>query len=167
MTDLSKKDRMQIELTVHRIDNALGGRVPRRKRREIRDELRANLTDAAGRVGAEEAIRQLGDLGTLSKSYVELYRGAWDFRAGWIAMLATYAVIGVLSLVISFAFSAGVTAGGGHPASYQLWSWFGPFQGSASAHSYEVTIGSPGQLVLMALAFVLGARYRSLVRRRS
>lgn len=165
MTDLSKKDRMQIELTLHRIDNALGGRVPRRKRREIREELRGNLTDAASKVGAEEAIRQLGDLRALSKSYIELYRGGWDFRAGWIAMLTTYAIIGVLSLVISFAFSAGVTAGGGHPASYQLWSWFGPFQGSASAHSYEVTLGSPAQLLLMGIAFVIGSRYRTLLRR--
>ena len=90
MTDLSKQDRMQIEVAVHRIDNAMGGRVPRRKRREIGEELRSNLTEAAQRVGAEEAIRQLGDLSALSKSYVELYRGDWDFRAGWIAMLTTY-----------------------------------------------------------------------------
>ena len=52
MTELSKKDRLQIELAVHRVDNALGGRVPRRKRLEIREELRANLIDAAGEVGA-------------------------------------------------------------------------------------------------------------------
>ena len=167
MTELSKQDRMQIEGVVHRIDGALGGRVPRRKRREIGEELRSNLTEAAREVGAEEAIRQLGDLGALSKSYVELYRGDWDFRAGWIAMLITYAVIGVLSLIISFAFSAGVVAGGGHAASYQLWSWLGPFQGSASAHSFEVTLGSPAQLALMAFAFLVGSRYRSLVRRRS
>lgn len=167
MTDLSKKDRMQIELVVHRIDRALGGRIPRRKRREIGEELRSNLSEAARQVGADEAIRQLGDLGALSKTYVDLYRGDWDLRAGWIAMLVTYAVIGALSLVISFAFSAGVTAGGGHAASYQLWSWFGPFQGSASAHSFEVTIGSPGQVVLMAFAFLVGSRYRSFVRHRS
>lgn len=165
MSDLSVTDRARIEATVHRIDAALGGRVARNRRREIRDELRSNLTEAAGHVGAEEAIRQLGDVSALTKSYIEVYRGRWDFRAGWWAMIVTYAVIGALSLIISFAFSAGVMAGGGHPASYSLWSWFGPFSGSASAHEFQVTVGSPAQLVLMALAFLIGSRYRAFLRR--
>ena len=165
MTDLALKDKARIELTVRRIDQALDARVPRAKRRQIRDELKSNLIEAAEHVGAEEAIRQLGDLNVLARSYLDVYRGRWDFRAGWWAVLITYAVLEVLSLVISFAFSAGVLAGGGHPGTYALWSWFGPFGGSASSHAFEVTIGSPAHLVLMALAFLIGSRYRQILRR--
>jgi hypothetical protein len=165
MSELSVKDRARIELAVHRIDYALEARVPRSKRRQIRDELRSNLIEATQQVGSEEAVRQLGDLGALARSYLEVYRGRWDFRAGTLAMFYTYAVIQILSLVISFAFSAGVLAGGGHPASYALWSGFGPFGGSASAHGFEVTLGSPAHLVLMAIAFVIASSYRTILRR--
>lgn len=171
MTELSLKERARIELAVHRIDTVLQQRVPRAKRREIRDELRSNLTEAARELGAEGAIRQLGDLNALAKSYVELYRGRWDFRSGSWAALLTYAVIQALALIVSFAFSAGVIAGGGHQANYALWSWFGPFAGSASSHSFEVTIGSPAHVVLVTLAFVIGSTYgtylRPLIKRRS
>lgn len=165
MSELSVKDRARIELAVHRIDYGLEGRVPRARRRQIRDELRSNLIDASRQVGGEEAVRQLGDLHELAKSYVDLYRGAWDFRAGSYAALITYATIQALSLVISFAFSAGVWASGGHAASYELWSWFGPFSGSASSHSFTVTLGSPALVVLTAIAFVIGSTYRTLLRR--
>ncbi|MGH7764342.1 MAG: hypothetical protein ACREOM_08000 [Candidatus Dormibacteraceae bacterium] len=165
MSDLSVKDRARIELAVHRIDYSLEWRVSRAKRRQIREELRANLTDAAQQVGAEEAVRRLGDLRALAKSYIGVYRGRWDFRAGWWAMVITYALIQVLSLAVSFAFSAGVVAGGGHAASYALWSGFGPFAGSASANGYEVTLGSPAHLALMALAFVVGSAHRQILRR--
>ena len=171
MTELRLKDRARIELAVHRIDYVLEARVQRAKRREIRDELRSNLTEAAKQVDAEEAIRQLGDLGALAKSYLEVYRGRWDFRAGWWAVFITYAVIEGLALIVSLAFSAGVIAGGGHPASYALWSWFGPFAGSASSRSFQVTLGSPAHLVLETVAFVIGSTYRTylrpLIRRRS
>ena len=165
MSELTLKDRARIELAVKRVDSALDARVPRSKRRQIREELKSNLIEAAEHVGAEEAIRQLGDIKLLAKSYLDVYRGRWDFRAGWWAVLITYAVLQFLSLVIWFAFSAGVLAGGGHPASYALWSWFGPFGGSASSHGFEVTIGSPAHLVLMALAFLIGSRYRQLLHR--
>lgn len=98
MSELSVKDRVRIEATVHQIDQALGGRVPRKKRREIRDELRSNLTEAATNLGAEDAIRQLGDLPALISSYVEVYRGRWDFRIAFWAIVITYAVLVLLSL---------------------------------------------------------------------
>lgn len=165
MSELSVTDRARIELAVHRVDTRLQWRIPRGRRHQIRDELRANLTEAAQRVGAEEAVRQLGDLPTLAKSYADVYRGRWDLRAGWWAMLLTYAVIQVLSIVISLAFSAGVVGGGGHPASYAVWSGIGPFAGSASSHAFTVSLGSPAHLVLMALAFVLGSAHRQILRR--
>jgi hypothetical protein len=99
MSELSMKDRARIEATVQQIDQALGGRVPRKKRRGIRDELRSNLTEAATNVGAEEAIRQLGDLPALISSYVEVFSGRWDFRTALWTIVVTYAVLVFLSLV--------------------------------------------------------------------
>ena len=165
MSDLSLKERARIEVAVHQVDTSLQWRVPRARRHQIRDELRANLTEAAQRVGGEEAVRQLGDLRTLARSYADIYRGRWDFRAGWWALFITYVAVQVLSIVISLAFSAGVVAGGGHPASYALWSGFGPFAGSASPHTFTVVLGSPAHLVLMAVAFVVGSAHRQILRR--
>jgi hypothetical protein len=165
MSDLSVKDRVRIELTVRRIDSWLEARVPRARRRQIRDELRSNLIEASNEVGPEEAVRQLGDLHELANSYLDLYRGTWDFRAGSYAALLTYTTVQMLSLVISFAFSAGVWASGGHAASYELWSWFGPFSGSTSPHSFAVTLGSPALVVLTAIALVIGSTYRTMLRR--
>ena len=99
MSELSVNDRARIEATVHQIDRALGGRVPRKKRREIRNELRSNLTEAATNVGADEAIRQLGDLPALISSYVEVHRGRWDYRTAVWTIAITYAVLVLLSLV--------------------------------------------------------------------
>jgi hypothetical protein len=165
MNELSVKDKARIEIAVQRVDFDLDARVPRARRRAIREELRSNLTEAAKEVGAERAIGQLGDLGALARSYLEVYRSPWDLRAGVWATVVTYAVLQVLSFVIWFGFSAGLVAGGGHAGSYAFWSWFGPFGGSASASGFEITIGSPAHLVLMAIAFVIGSRYRQLIRR--
>ena len=52
---LTKKDRLRIELAVKRVDWELDGRVPRNRRRQIRNELRSNLIEAANEVGAEKA----------------------------------------------------------------------------------------------------------------
>jgi hypothetical protein len=165
MTELSIKDRARIEIAVHRVDTSLQWRIPRARRRQVREELRANLTDAAQRVGGEEAVRQLGDLRALARSYADVYRGRWDYWTGWWAMFITYVAVQVLSIAVSLAFSAGVVAGGGHPASYAIWSGFGPFAGSASSHTFTVSLGSPAHLVLMGLAFAIGAAHRQILRR--
>ena len=56
----TKKDRLRIELAVRTIDWELDGRVPRARRRQIRNELRSNLVEAAERVGAENASGSSG-----------------------------------------------------------------------------------------------------------
>lgn len=165
MSGLKFSDKLRIELAVRWVDFLLDARVPRARRRQIRDELRSNLIEAAQRVGSEAAVRQLGDLNALAKSYLEVYRGRWDFRAGCKAVIAVYATIQVLSLAIFLAFSSGVLASGGHGASYTFWPGFGVFSGSASAHEFTVSILSPADLALMALAFVIGSSYRTFFRR--
>ncbi len=165
MSTLSSGDRLRIEWAVLRVDFALDGRVPRARRKQIREELRSNLIEAALHVGTKQAVRQLGDLSALSSSYLEIYRGKLDFRAGAWAAIFTYAGLQILSLAIWIAFSSGVLAGGGHQATYALWDGFGPFGGSASSHQFEWLFFSPAHLLLMALAFVVGSSYRMVLRR--
>ncbi|HEV2955465.1 MAG TPA: hypothetical protein VGX95_05065 [Xanthobacteraceae bacterium] len=169
---LTKKDRMRIELAVRKIDWELDGRIPRARRRQILNELRSNLTDAAASVGGEKAVQQLGDLKTLANSYRELYRTRFDVRAGAFWAFIAYAAIQLLGLALFFAFRAGVLAGGSHGASYsfEIWPGFGPFAGKVSAggttNSFEVLIGSPAHILIVALAFAIGSTYRGVFTRR-
>ena len=98
--ELTRKDRVRIELAVRRVDYKLDGRVPWRRRRQIRAELRSNLIEAARDVGAEAAVQQLGDLNELATSYLELYRGRFDFRAGAYWGLAAYVLIQVIGIAV-------------------------------------------------------------------
>ena len=170
---LTKQDRMRIELAVKKINWELDGRVPRARRRQILNELRSNLTEAAQHVGAEQAVRQLGDLKALANSYLELYRSRFDARAGAFWAFIAYAAIQLLGFALFLAFRAGVAAGGAHGASYsfELWSGFGsgfgPFAGKVGAdgNTFEVLIGSPAHILIVMLAFAIGSTYRGILAR--
>jgi hypothetical protein len=168
---LTKKDRLRLELAVRTVDWELDGRVPMGRRRQIRNELRSNLIEAAQEVGAETAIRQLGDLKALANSYLELYRGRFDFRTGAFWAFIAYAAIQALGIALFIAFHAGVAAGGAHSGSYsfELWSGFGPFAGSVSGNgsTFVMLMGSPAHLLIVLLAFLVGSSYRSLLARRA
>lgn len=167
---MNKKDRLRIELAVKRVDWALDGRVPRARRRQILNELRSNLVEAAEQVGAENAVRQLGDLKALASSYLELYRGRFDVRAAAFWSFIAYAAIQLLGLALFLAFRAGVAAGGAHGAGYsfELWPGFGPFAGKVSAgdNTFEVLLGSPAHLLFVLIAFMIGGSYRTVFARR-
>ena len=169
-TALTKKDRLRLELAVRRVDWVLDGRVPMARRRQIRSELRSNLIEAANEVGAENAVQQLGDLKALARSYLELYRGRFDFRTGSYWAVITYAAIEALGFALLIAFHAGVVAGGAHGGSYsfEFWPGFGPFVGSAGANGagFEVLFLSPAHALLMMVAFLVGSSYRTVFARR-
>ncbi len=167
---LTMRDRLRIELAVRRVDYALDGRVPMAKRRQIRNELRSNLVEAAKEVGAENAVQQLGDLRALADSYLELYRGRFDFRLGSVWAIVTYAALQVMGIALLIAFHAGVAAAGSHSGTYsfELWPGFGPFAGKASAsgNSFEILLLSPAHMLLMLVAFTAGSSYRTVFDRR-
>jgi hypothetical protein len=172
---LTKKDRMRIELAVRKIDWELDGRIPRARRRQILNELRSNLTEAAQQVGVEQAVQQLGDLKALANSYLELYRSRFDARAGAFWAFIAYAAIQLLGFALFLGFRAGVLAAGAHGASYSFEFWpavtgagFGPFAGKVGAdgNTFEILIGSPAHLLIVALAFAIGSTYRGVLARR-
>jgi hypothetical protein len=168
---LTKKDRMQIELAVKKIDWELDGRVPRARRRQILNELRSNLTEAAQHVGGEQAVQQLGDLKILAKSYLDIYRSRFDVRAGAFWAAVAYFAVQLLGFALFLAFRAGVAAGGGaHGASYsfEIWPGFGPFAGKVGAggNTFEVLLGSPADALIVVAAFAIGSTYRGLRARR-
>lgn len=167
---LTKKDQARIDLAVRRVDWELSGRVPRARRRQLRNELRSNLSEAAHQVGAENAVRQLGNLKALADSYLDLYRGRFDVRAGAFWAFITYFAIQALGFALFFAFHAGVAAGGSHGGSYsfELWPGFGPFAGkvSANGNTFEVLIASPAHVLLVWAAFAIGSSYRTVFLRR-
>ena len=167
---LTKKDRARIEIAVRTVDWHLDGRVPRARRRQILNELRSNLGEAAQEVGSEQAVRQLGNLKAFANSYLELYRGRFDVRAGAFWAFVTYAAIQVLGIALFFAFRAGVAAGGAHGGSYsfELWPGFGPFAGKVSAggNTFEVLLASPAHVLMVWVAFMVGSSYRTVFDRR-
>jgi hypothetical protein len=167
---LTRKDRLRIDLAVRTVDWELWGRVPIARRRQLRNELRSNLSEAAHRVGAERAVRQLGDLKALADSYLELYRGRFDFRAGTFWAFIVYAAIELLGFALLIAFNAGVAAGGSHGGSYsfEFWPGFGPFAGkvSASGNTFQVLLASPAHVLLVWVAFLIGSSYRTVFARR-
>ena len=167
---LPMKDRLRIELVVRRLDYALDGRVPMARRKQIRNELRSNLIEAAQQVGAENAVKQLGDVRALANSYLELYRGRFDFKVGSYWAIAAYAALQALEITLLIAFQAGVATGGSHTGTYsfQFWDGFGPFSGSVSANgsSFVMLMLSPAHVLLMFVAFVIGSSYRTVFARR-
>lgn len=171
MTELTSKDKAVIELTVRRIDFKLDGRVPWRKRRQIRDELRTNLTEAARDKGGLAAVEQLGSLDDIADSYLHLYRGRFDFRTGSYWAIAMYAAIQAVGIAVIIAFHAGVVATGVHSNASFAFAFaegFGPYNGSVNeaGTSFEMTIFSPAHALLMLAAFAIGSSYHWLFSRR-
>lgn len=150
--------RLRIETVVKRLDWRLEGRVPRSRRRQIRRELRANLSAAADEVGTEEAIRRLGDVRDLAAEYLEYETGRLPMRAGFAAALVTVVLLELVGLALLESFRAGFEAGGGSgPWHYSLWPY--ELEGTAGPRdSWSISISWVGLVGLPLLAFLVLAR---------
>lgn len=150
---------MRIERAVQRLDGRLEGRVPWRRRRQIRDDLRANLAIAARDNGAEAAVEQLGDIRDLADAYLEGERGSLNLRRGAIAVIATFTALNLANVLIFVAYRAGFEEAGGEGAwkySWELIDGLGPFVGSGSNQKmFDIYFLSPVHLLLMLLTGVV------------
>ncbi|SDS47523.1 hypothetical protein SAMN04488570_1959 [Nocardioides scoriae] len=144
--------------------------VPRRRRRELREELRANVADASHDVGTEAALAGLGSPRTLARENAAGTVGTRGARARWTAGLqwgvAAFVVMMLLWTLSVLAFVDGVTAAG---ATGRVTGSVFPWGGSVTA---EVGSGlqvwgtvPPSIWVLTLVAAVLGARPWLLARR--
>jgi HAAS len=115
---------IRTELLIARLDRRLRNDVPYRRRRAIRRELRANLADAAQRVGEREAIRKLGDIDDLAAEYRSVAgRGEMPFRpdSGVRALLCTTLALLIVDLIRIPTFNM-VTTFDAHTGQQQ-WEW--------------------------------------------
>jgi hypothetical protein len=161
--------RLRLETAIQKLDWHLDGRVPRGRRRQIREELRAHLAESAQVQGPAEAVRQLGDIRKLAAEYLAVDAGRVDLRAGTWAAIIMFAALQAIGVAIFLAFVAGVDAAGGHGHygySAELIRGFGPFAGSVGGlTAYEMSFLTPAHIVLMAVAFLIGSRAWRLSRR--
>ena len=155
-------NKLRLEAVIQRLDWQLEGRVPRTRRREIRNELRANLAAAAEEVGTAEAIRRLGSVRDLAAEYLEFETGRLRVRAGVYAAVATLALLELLGLAMLHGFREGfATAGGSGRWSYAWW----PFAFEGDDRTWSASVSWLALIGLPLLAFLLWARAWRLLSR--
>lgn len=140
--------------------------VPWRTRRELRRELRANVTEAAAGRGWRPAVDSLGNLRLLARENARAvrdpHRPAWN--SGAVAATATFSLVVLLAVLASSAFTDGALAAGiagGQTVSGPITLLPG-VRASAEDRSAGFIMGlsiSPWLLLgLPALAFALASR---------
>jgi hypothetical protein len=164
-------DRWRIARAVIRYDFWLELRgVGRRRRRDLREELRANLDAAAERVGAAQAVAALGSLRQLSADATSGSRPGprWSTGASVAAGVLLAGFLIELVAIIAWAGAAEASGAGRvegalplFPGSQAIWDG----TGGGISITFE-----PGWLVIAAVAagFVLGSRpWLAVTRRRN
>lgn len=156
------RHRARAEWFVWRVDHHLDGRMPRRRRREIRSELRANLAASAQHHGLRGAVDRLGHPATFAQGYIEGADEPVRWRTGAMVALATFVVLFALTLTFFLAFAAGAASVGGAEVSwhyaYVVAPGWGPLQGSGDGTRFQLALMSPVHLLTVATAWALGAR---------
>jgi hypothetical protein len=107
---MTTTDRLRIERAVWLLDYRLQD-LPRRSRIAKRRELRENLQAATSDVGAQQALRQLGDLRDLAEDYLSAEYGDRARRPSWTATAVWLAATNLAALVLGYATSAAFAAG--------------------------------------------------------
>ena len=106
-------DRLRLERAVQSYDWWLDLRgVPGRRRRELRRELQANLTDAAQDVGVERAVAALGSTRQMAAEAVPDRQDRPRWRLGLQAAVAALVLSVVCELLAGLAWADGAMAAG-------------------------------------------------------
>ncbi len=130
-------DRVRIESAVQRFDLWLDFRgVSRRRRRELRAELRGNLGDAAAEQGTAAALLGIGSPRTLAHDVAEASPARARWAVGAYAALAFFAVLLVVWLFSVLGFVQGVQATGttGRAVTGELFPWGGTVTAEVGAN---------------------------------
>lgn len=162
--------RLQLERAVQSYDLWLELRgTPRKRRRALRHELRANLTDAAATVGARTAVRNLGSTRAMAAAAVEPNPAHPRWSVGAVAGVSALMLVAVTLTFSAMAWVEGVMATdptrgvtGGLP-------WFPgselAYDPLASGFAFGLGFGW-APLVAFTITFLLVAQpWRPLVRR--
>ncbi len=83
---------------------------PGRRRRDLRRELRANLTEATAHVGARAAVERLGSTRAMAAEAVPVREDRPRWSVGLIAGTVTFAVVVLVELLSALAWSDGAMA---------------------------------------------------------
>jgi len=170
-------DLLRIEFAIVRVDVMISA-LSLERQEEILGELRTNLRAASQQMGSAEAVRRLGGLRRLARSYLDVEHGDQGPRARWlIGILWMFVVEGVLLAVAvagSQGFVDGVLATDPHASGTYAWHVLAPAAPSANfvfsdgrLDSFGLTFSAPTFAVaaaaLGAAALAIGARaWRSL-----
>ncbi|MFZ0157617.1 MAG: hypothetical protein WAL50_01190 [Kineosporiaceae bacterium] len=166
---LSPRDRFRIAVAVNRYDTWLSLRsVSRRRRRDLREELRTNLWAAARRVGAREALAAVGSLRDLAREATPARTGPRWLTGVGVALVTVELVVIAQFLVMSAWLDAAQASKVAEVA-----SGIGLFPGmqarytsAPGADGLSVAMSpGPSPLVLGALAFLIASRPWRLARR--
>lgn len=129
---LTVLDRLRIERLVWSLDQRIYD-LPWRTRINTRREVRANLKDAAGDVGAREAIRRLGHPAELAQQYLTAQFGDRprpSYMAAALFFLTAQLIFTTVLDEAARAFAKGVAARDPHAVGTFTWSGIGYLQDS-------------------------------------
>jgi hypothetical protein len=163
---LAVLDRIRIESRVWSLDQQLYD-LPRKQRIATRRETRSNLVSAAQKVGARQALANLGSSRQLAEDYLQAEFGPAP-RASWVsAGIFLFTAALVLTSLLSEAahgFADGVLAGDSHASGTFHWPGIAYLQSAVeytTVNGHETLVGgalTPLAYVLLALAAIAVGR---------
>jgi hypothetical protein len=167
----SLADRWKVGAAIVRYDLWLELRgVGRRRRRDLREELRANLNDAAEQVGTTQALAALGSLRQMSAEATAGSPPAPNWSTGATAAGGTFLAVLLAELFAIISWSGAADASGAARVQGPL-PLFPGSQATWERIDQGFSIGlEPGWLLIAAaaIAFVIGSRpWLAAARRRS
>lgn len=145
--------------------------VPRKKRRELRRELRANLAEAAGHVGTSKALLNVGGMRKLAAESTRDGAGRSRWSAGITVGMVTFCTLIVLFFAASLYYAEGVldTEVTG-PVRSSLFPFLGSTveinnQGAGQGIEIDASFGPVPLLLPLAMFILVAKPWRSLAGR--
>ncbi len=153
-------DRLRTESAVQRYDFWLDFRgVSRSRRRELRRELRSNLSDAAAAEGVGRALRGIGSPRTLAHEVAETSPARPRWAVGAYCALGVFVALTVAWMFSVLGFVDGVTASGvtGQEVSGSVFPWGGEVAAELQQGGAGLSVSGtfPPAILLVCLGVLL------------